>query len=215
MQIFMLAMQISRNIARSIKFQELHFKQILFSILTLWGSVYVFSYFCSCLALIIKMQGNITLLGLFMLIEWQGLSTGMLFHRMFQISVWICDQQQRTFICMWKFVLSDIWCTTKADQSAGWFFKNLDNRRPLSSPVSWFRTDSMPFDTAAGWKHSAVRIELGDFERGSPPLCIAQKQSFFRKSPQPPTLFDLCLVILARNISVELSYCIRIFLCPS
>ena len=55
----------------------------------------------------------------------------------------------------------------------------LSNHRPLSSPVSCFRTDSTPFNTAEGRTHSAARSWVGDFECGSPLLHCAGEPYFF------------------------------------
>ena len=52
----------------------------------------------------------------------------------------------------------------------------LDNRWPLSSPVSCFRTDSTCLNAYKGQKYSAARIALFIFSRAPPLLSCEQAQ---------------------------------------
>ena len=58
------------------------------------------------------------------------------------------------------------------------FLSFLDNHRPLSSPVSIFRTDSTPINLCKGRKHSAPRIGYRAFHCQSPLLILCMSTVF-------------------------------------
>ena len=58
------------------------------------------------------------------------------------------------------------------------FLSFLDNRWPLSSPVSIFRTDLTPINLCKGRKYSAPRIGDDDFRGGSPLLMLCMSTVF-------------------------------------
>ena len=67
---------------------------------------------------------------------------------------------------------SPVLCTSTVNLSF------LSNHWPLSSPVSCFRTDLMPWNTLEGRQYSAARMRVFDFEPDPHLLCCAREQCF-------------------------------------